>query len=207
MTFLVTIAPNDLVRVMSGIAPSRLTIDICVSCLGNDGAVWLGRDDSPAAVEWSRTEDEGEIQACETEDSLPHFPLTARWFASLPHAWMFQPRRDIEGHVPIGDLPAKLFEVHLTHPGSSSAESADLAYERHYAQYPEGVFVGGYSSFRFARCPVCAEPMKQWLYVSDYFTDGELADRLQGRNELTLLACTHTPACGGPERGLLILDP
>lgn len=205
MTLLVTLAPDDLTLMRSGIGPSRLTLDLCVPCVGDEHAVWLGRTDSAASVEWSRNE--GEVQECETEDSLPPFPLAARWFASLPHAWMFEPRRDVEGHEPIGDLPAKLFEVHLTQPGSTSTESADFVYERHYAQYPEGVFVGGHSTFRYARCPVCREPMKQWLYVSDYFTDGELADRLQGKNELTLLACTRTPECGGPERGLLLIDP
>jgi hypothetical protein len=85
-------------------------------------------------------------------------------------------------------------------------EDALLAYDRHYAS-SRNLLVGGFSPFRFALCRACGRPMKQVVHLDDYMTEGAFGDLFDGSNELTLLACDRTPACGGPEKGLLVVDP
>ena len=66
--------------------------------------------------------------------------------------------------------------------------------------------LGGFSE-EFSLCPTCERPRRQFFHLMDYLTGGALRDLLQGSDQLTLLACDRTPACGGPERGLLRLTP
>jgi hypothetical protein len=207
MTLLLVVEGRD-VEPLFG-APMRLTIHACPACLRDERHAWLG-ETGIAAVEWARA-GEGTAQTAEPEERLPETRLAATPVLSFPRAWVFAPRLDVEGHAPVGGaagtvLATKLLLENARNPDRPHEEEAAFAHDRHYAPL-RNLAVGGFSPFRFARCRACARPMKQVIHLDDYITDGAFPDLFDGSNELTLLACDRTPACGGPERGLLIVDP
>ncbi|MCB9654065.1 MAG: hypothetical protein H6729_08060 [Deltaproteobacteria bacterium] len=208
MTLLLQIDPEA----FSGLIqePNRLTMHACVKCLNESHHCRLGEGDAAAWVEW-RPDSDCSDETEDTPTKLSQFGLRLKQALSIPPSWLCLPRKDVGGHVPVLGVPSMLFGVKLLRDGatdpSRAYEDASFVFDRHYAEGINGIVLGGYPVLRFDPCEVCGKPKHQLLYLSDYFTDGEFSDLFDGSNELTLLACSRTPECGGPERGLLVLDP
>lgn len=206
MTLVMVIEARDLTPMVG--SSMRLVIHACPPCLRADRHVWLGRG-AGASVAWCGDAD-GELRREKAKSPLPETKLHARPILSFPPSWLFFPRQDVEGHGPVEGVAASLLSAKLlreTEGDSQGAyEDASFAYDRHYLEHVD-LLVGGYSRFRFGLCPSCKKPLQQIVHLSDYFTGGAFPDLFDGRNELTLLACDRTPTCGGPECGLLVLDP
>jgi hypothetical protein len=204
---ILTISADAMVSI-TGVARA-LTLHVCVPCLAADRRAWLGRSNAASVALSDRVERPSKLAPDTFAFTEVRFSLDS--VAALPPSWLFRPRFDVDGHDPIGGIAAELATVKLLRDQSRALpeayEEAFFAYDRHYATVDTDILVGGFSPFRFSRCPVCAAPMRQVFFINDYFSDQELPDAFQGSNQLTLLACSRTDACGGPERGLLVLDP
>lgn len=189
--------------------PRRLVVHVCAVCLTQVRAVELGQADAPAAVECA----DGSETSTPPEGVtlLPEVPLSAKRALDAPPSWLSFARRDIEGHVPLAGVGEELFGVTLRMRRSPDApfhyERAAMAFELHYRPSFAGAVVGGFSEHHVSRCPECGEPRRQLVHLTDYLTGGELRDRLEGSNQVTLFSCDRTRRCGGPERGRLVISP
>jgi hypothetical protein len=209
MTLLVSVAPED----FEALQPSsalRLSVHACVPCLKKKHHAWLGKPEAVASVNLSHASNGNRI-AGQAKAQISEVRLRSEVVLSFPRSWVFQPRRDVEGHEPVAGVARELFRVGLVR-GTGGAPSnpyqdAGQAYDSHYGAPADGLFVGGFSVFRFALCPCCHHPMRQAFHLNDYFTDDQFAGLFDGSNELTLLACDRTTQCGGIPKGLLVLDP
>lgn len=209
MTLLVSIG-SDVLAMLQPAYSTGLVVHACAVCLKENRQAWLGNPDAIAVVEWNRPS--GSKKTGTAPTAIPEVQLGMERIHSFPRSWVFEPRRDVEGHQPIDGPGATLFKVKLLRAKGASDpatayDPASWVYDSHYTGESDGLFVGGFSPFRFAPCPRCEQPMRQVFHLNDYFTDGRFADVFEGSNELTLLACDRTAACGGPEHGLLLLDP
>lgn len=210
MTLLVSVAKEHF-EIFQPEAASGLVVHACAPCLKKKHHVWLGKPNAAATVNLSQSTNEPGT-TIETRARLPEVRLGSEVILSFPRSWVFQPRLDVDGHKPVEGIAQRLFKVGLAKftgvvSASTSYENAGQAYDSHYGGQSDGLFVGGFSVFRFALCPTCKHPMRQVFHLNDDFTDGQFADLFDGSNELTLLACDRTPKCGGPPKGLLVLDP
>lgn len=208
MTLLVSVAPQAFAGLIE--EPRRLTIHACVRCFGHRHTVRLARKGAVASVSWRRDADCRD-QTATAEPTMSTFELRSKRGLSIPRSGLSQPRLDVKGFEPVRGVPETLFAVKLQRDGvtdpARAYDDAGFAFDAHYAPNLGGIVLGGYPVFRFDLCPACGKPRRQLLYLSDYFTDDEFGDLLEGSNELTLLSCSRTPKCGGPEKGLLVLDP
>ncbi len=202
MTLVLAVAPADLSGLLA--KPKRLTIHACPTCCRKDRHHWLD-ETGAASLEW-RDAAEGTVQSA-TADALPEVHLQAVPMLSFPPAWLFAPRLDLEGFAPIGGIPSELMRVELVKEREKGPflESARREYNEHFKADTD-LQVGGFSRFRFEWCRGCKRPMRQLLFLNDYMTGNAYRSMFRG-NELVLLSCDRTPACGGPDRGMLIFDP
>lgn len=204
MALILSVEPPTMAPIM-GVA-RRLTLHVCIDCLDRDEIAWAGAPGGPVFVEWS---DGGTLKSTPREPAFQSIRFTAKRALSFPPAWLFYPRRDVQGHYPIGGLPEGLLDVplRLDRPTESSTyEKARFAYDRHYTSDDGDVVIGGFSSHGFGLCRTCVSPLRQVLCICDYFSVHGLADAFHGNRRLRLLACDRTPDCGGPERGLVISE-
>jgi hypothetical protein len=203
MALVLVVEAADLAGLLA--KPKRLTIHACPACCRKDRHHWLD-ETGAASLEW-RDPAEGKVESA-TPDALPEVHLQAVPILSFPPAWLFAPRLDLEGYAPIGGIASELMRVELVQERGERRtvlESASREYDEHF-KVGADLQVGGFSLFRFEWCRGCKRPMRQLLFLNDYMT-GDAYRSLFGGNELVLLSCDRTPACGGPDRGMLIFDP
>lgn len=201
MALIISIEPATMAPVV-GVA-RRLTLHVCIACLERDEQAWAGTAGSPVSVEWSAG---GTLRSLPPGPAFESLALAASPSLSFPPAWLFGPRLDIKGHFPITGVPPGLLDVQLRSEHSDSYTAARFAYDSHYTCEQGDVVIGGFSSHSFALCPTCVSPLRQLVCVCDYFSTDGLADAFHGNRRIRLLACDRTPACGGPERSLVISE-
>ena len=204
MALIISVEPATMASIV-GVA-RRLTLHACLDCLDRDETAWAGTPDGPVSVEWN---DGGTLKAAPRAPTFQSIRLAAARALSFPPAWLFYPRRDVQGHHPVVGLPAGVLDVPLRldlPTERSTCEEARFAYDRHYPSDDGDVVIGGFSSHGFGLCRTCVSPLRQVLCVRDYFSENGLADAFHGNRLLRLLACDRTPDCGGPERGLVISE-
>ena len=206
LALLATIEPVTIAHVVGH--ARRLTLHVCIECLNAERHCWLDEQSNAARVEWSAVM--GSL-ATLTAGVFEEIGLAAEPALSIPPAWTFKPRRDVEGHVPVGGVAAELLDVSILRDRDAELryayEEAYFAYDRHYTNLQADVTLGGFSTHPFALCGTCRRPLRQLLRIHDYFCSPPLADVFEGSNDFTLLSCERTPACGGPTRGLLVIGP
>jgi hypothetical protein len=204
MALIISVEPTTMASIV-GVA-RRLTLHVCIDCLNRDEIAWAGSPGGPVSVEWS---DGGTLKSPPRVPTFQSIRLTAKPALSFPPAWLFYPRRDVQGHYPIVGVPAGLLEVPLRldrATESSTYEEARFAYDRHYTSDDGDVVIGGFSSHGFGLCRTCVSPLRQILCICDYLSVDGLAAAFHGNRRLRLLACDRTPDCGGPEHGFVISE-